>query len=88
MNILYCIQHQHSTMAQSSIIGICHDYAVFNEYGQIDVDWCFYEAGWAMQEPPSNFEDDLDMSWNEWIVVPSDEELIEMNSEVECFPLL
>ena len=76
MNYPYCIKHEHSTMLQNSQAGDCHEVLFFNEYGQLDIDWCMYELGWAMSEPP-----EVDPDWELDIVEPSPEELELMDSE-------
>ena len=66
---LYCIKHEHSTLKQNSDTGICHSYIYFCD-GQIEIDWCSYDLGYAYVEPPE-FDDD----WNSNLQEPSDEEL-------------
>jgi hypothetical protein len=83
MDYLWCIEHEHEVKAENSMIGICHSYSVTTDTGW-DLDWCWFDSGWATCEPPTNFEDDLlGIYWNEWIVVPSNEELAAM--EAECY---
>jgi hypothetical protein len=81
---LWCLEHEHEVKAENSMVGICHSYPVTTDTGW-DLDFCFFDLGWATCPPPENFEDDLlGIYWDEWIVVPSNEELAEMCGEVGC----
>ena len=83
MNTAWCIQHEHSVLVQDSIVGEIHEILGYNEFGMLDIDWCGFPMGWATCPPPENFEDDLlGIYWDDWILVPSNEELVEMDLEV------
>ena len=68
----FCIKHEHSTLVQNSPIGNIHEVLFFNEFGQLDIDWCFYEMGWAFCEMP-----EIDPDWELYLVEPSQEEIDE-----------
>jgi hypothetical protein len=75
MTALYCLEHEHSVKAESSVVGICHEYPTYDEFGRLDWDWCFFNCGWATNEPPTNFEDDLLIGdWDTYLVEPDEEE--------------
>lgn len=79
MRTAYCIEHQHSVMVQDSIVGECHEYPTYDEFGQLEYDVCFFNLGWATVEPVENPD------WDEGLVEPGKNELDEMEMNVEVF---
>jgi xylose isomerase len=70
----FCIKHEHSTLVQNSPTGDIHEVLFFNEFGQLDIDWCEYELGWATCPP------EIDPDWELHLVEPSQEEIDEMEN--------
>lgn len=65
-NYLYCIEHEHMTIAQESPVGICHEYYEFDDGDSriTGIDWCFYDEGFAYCEPPE-YDPDWDLNLEE-----------------------
>ena len=76
MKTLYCLKHEHSTLAQNSPTGNIHEVLFFNEFGQLDIEFCEYELGWATCEP------EIDPDWELYLVEPSQEEIDEMEDYI------
>lgn len=77
MEYKYCFEHGMAGV-ENSPVGDCHSIFYFDDFTyQNEVDWCFFEHGWATSEPPVNFEDDWDLNIQE----PGQEELKQMD---EC----
>ena len=77
MDIKYCISHEHSVMVQDSLVGKCHEYPIYTEFG-LESDWCFFEMGMTSTPPPEYDED-----WDVNLVEPGDEELAKMDASAE-----
>jgi hypothetical protein len=79
MEFLYCLNHGHTSPVQHCNGLILHEYPIFSEYtiSGFDIDWCFFEMGWATSEMPEVREDwDLDEEPS-----PEEMELIEKEAE-------
>ena len=74
----FCIEHQHSVLVQQSLVGECHEYPVYDEFGRLEYDWCFFEMGMTSTPPPEYDED-----WAVNLVEPGDEELANMDASAE-----
>lgn len=60
MDYPYCIEHGYSTRLQHSLVGDCHEVPVYNDFGVLEYEVCFYELGMAYCEMPE-FRDDWDI---------------------------
>jgi hypothetical protein len=80
MNTAYCILHEHSVLVQQSLVGECHEYPTFDEFGRLEYDWCFFNCGMTVMEEP-----EYDSDWELNLVEPDEEEETPNLDDLEWF---
>jgi hypothetical protein len=72
MNTAYCIFCEKEVVVQDSPLGILHEYEQRTEFGFSELDWCYFDMGWASCPPPEDEED-----WELHLIGPTDDEPVE-----------